>query len=352
MGITHQKILESWAMKKDFLKTKAPAKLILSGEHAVVYGYPALAVAINRYTEVTIRWTLPLHFSFHFIGIDFRQKVTFHTLQKLKRKLKDQYQKYCLGHVNIREVLQKPFELSLFTFINVLDHLKSKLPTGIDIVTDSNIPLGCGMGSSAASVISLIYALTHFLDINFNLEDYLKLGVELENLQHGYSSGLDVNTVYHGGCLRYEKGQFEKRSIPDLLIQLVQTGQPKSSSGECVSQASSYFKKSHIGEDFSAVTNELDQALQNHSLHSVKKCIHQNHRLLRTIGVVPNKIDRFIVDIEKLGGAAKICGAGSVHGDNGGAVLVVSDNPINSLVKQYGYSIMPIQTDNQGTRIV
>lgn len=339
-------------MKKDFLKTRTPAKLILSGEHAVVYGYPALAMAINRYTEATIRWTLPLHFSFHFMGIDFRREVTLQTLRKLKRKLKNQYQKYCLGRLNIREVLQKPFELSLFTFINVLDRLKRKLPTGIDIVTDSNIPVGCGMGSSAASVVSLIYALTHFLDINLKLDDYLKLGVESENLQHGYSSGLDVHTVYHGGFLRYEKGQCEKRPIPDFPMQLVQTGQPLSSSGECISQTSSYFEKSPIGADFSAVTNELDQALQNHKLNNVKKCIQQNHRLLKTIGVVPDKIDRFIVDVEKLGGAAKICGAGSVQGDSGGTVLVISDNPINDLARQYGYSIMPIQTDNQGTCIV
>lgn len=339
-------------MKKDFLKIRTPAKLILSGEHAVVYGYPALAVAINRHTEATIRWTLSLLFSFHFMGIDFRQEATLQTLRKLKRKLKNQYQKYCLGHLNIREVLEKPFELSLFTFINVLDRLKSKLPTGIEIFTNSNIPVGCGMGSSAASVVSLIHALTNFLEINLNLEDYLKLGIESESLQHGYSSGLDIHTVYHGGCLRYEKGQFEKRPIPNFPMQLVQTGQPQSSTGECISQVSSFFKKSLLGNDFSAVTNELDQALQNHNFNNVKKCIQQNHRLLKTIGVVPDKIDHFIVDVEKLGGAAKICGAGSVQGDNGGVILIISDNPINKLVKQYGYSIIPIQTDNQGTCIV
>lgn len=228
-------------MKKDFLKIRTPAKLILSGEHAVLYGYPALAVAINCYMEVIVRWTFPLHFSFHFMGIDFRRQITLQTLQKLQKKLKNQYHKYRAGRLSIRKVLKKPFELSLFTFINVLDRLKSELPTGIDIVTNSNIPMGCGMGSSAASVVSLIYALTQFLNIDLNLEDYLTLGIESENLQHGYSSGLDVHTVYHGGCLRYEKGDFEKRTLPDLPIQLVQTGQPKSSSGECVSQVSSFF---------------------------------------------------------------------------------------------------------------
>ncbi|WP_264769528.1 mevalonate kinase [Coxiella burnetii] len=339
-------------MKKEFLKTRTPAKLILSGEHAVVYGHPALSVAINRYTEATVRWSLPLHFSFHFMGIDFRREVTLQALRNLKRKLKKQYHKYSLGHLSIREVLQKPFELSLFTFINVLDRLKNKLPTGIDIVTDSNIPVGCGMGSSAASVVSLIYALTQFLGMDLHLEDYLSLGVESENLQHGYSSGLDVHTVYHGGCLRYEKGQFEKRPIPDFPMQLIQTGCPQSSTGECISEAAPFFKNSKIGEDFSAVTNALDQALQNHNNDSIKGCIRENHRLLRSIGVVPDKINNFVIDVEKLGGAAKICGAGSVVGDNGGIVLVIADDLITDLAKQYGYSIIPIQTDSQGTCII
>ncbi|QTS83707.1 mevalonate kinase [Coxiella endosymbiont of Amblyomma nuttalli] len=340
-------------MEKNFLKTRTPAKLIISGEHAVVYGYPALAVAINRYMEVTVRWTLlPLHFSFYFMGINFRRQITLQTLRKLKRKLKNQYDQYCSGHLNIREVLQKPFELSLFTFINVLDRLKNKLPTGIDIVTNSNIPVGYGMGSSAASVVSLIYALTQFLNINLKLEDYLMLGIESENLQHGYSSGLDVHTVYHGGCLRYEKGTFEKRTFPDFAVQLVRTGQPKSSSGECVSQVASFFKRSSIGNDFSAVTNALDKALQNEDRAEIKNCIRQNHHLLRTIGVVPDKINAFIVDIEKIGGAAKICGAGSVRGNNGGAVLVITDNPLIDLSRQYGYSLISIQTDNQGTHVV
>ena len=334
------------------LKTRTPAKLIISGEHAVIYGHPALSVAIDRYIRATIQWKLPLHFSFHLMEINFRREVTLQALRNLKRKLKKQYRKYNLGYLNIREVLKKPFELSLFAFINVLDRLKNKLSTGIDIVTNSNIPIGCGMGSSASSVVSLIYTLTQFLRIDFRLKDYLSLSIESENLQHGCSSGLDVYTVYHGGCLRYEKGQFEKRPNPDFPMQLVQTGCPKNSSGECVSYTAPFFLHSGIGKDFSVITNTLDQALQTHDNKQIKSCIRENHRLLQTIGIVPKKVNDFIIDVENLGGAAKICGAGSITGDNGGIVLVIIDKLITNLVKQYGYSIIPAQTDNQGTCII
>lgn len=339
-------------MNNDYIKVRTPAKLILSGEHAVVHGYPALAIAVNRYMEVTARWATPLHFSFNLMGIDFRRRVTLQALRKLKNKLTKQFQKYRLGHLSIREVLEKPFELSLFTFINVLDRLKNKLPTGIDIATDSNIPTGCGMGSSAASVVSLSYAVSRFLNLELTVDDYIQLGIESENLQHGFSSGLDVNIVYHGGCLRFEKGEKQFRQIAALPLQLVQTGQPQSTTGECVTHTANYFKDNALGQDFAAVTNQLDQAIQNNQINTMKNCVRENHRLLRHLNVVPDKVNEFILTVDNMGGAAKICGAGSIRGDHGGVVLVIDAPDITEIAAKYGYSVMPIQIDTRGTHVI
>lgn len=340
------------ATQKEFLKVRTPAKLILSGEHAVVHGHPALAIAIDRYIEATARWTSPLHLSFNLMGIDFKREITLHALRKLKNKIKEKYHKYNLGRLSIREVLQKPFELSLFTVINVLDKLKNKLPMGVDIVTDSNIPIGCGMGSSAASVVNIVFALANFLDIDLNLDEYINLGIESENLQHGNSSGLDVYTVYHGGAVRYKKGEFASRNIPDFPMKIVQTGQPHSSTGECVAQTQPFFKNSTIGSDFAAITDQLDTALQQHNFAAIQECIRNNHRLLDNIGVVPEKVNGFINDVEKSGGAAKICGAGSISGDQAGVVLIVSENDVSTLAERYGYNVMPVKTDTRGTCVI
>lgn len=339
-------------MNNDFLRVRTPGKLILSGEHAVVHGYPALAIAVNRYMEATARWTTPFHFSFNLMGVDFKRRVTLQTLRKLKNKIKNQFHQYRSGELSIRKVLEKPFELSLFAFINVLDRLKNKLPTGIDVVTDSNIPMGCGMGSSAASVVSITYALSKFLNIDLSVEDYLKLGIESENLQHGYSSGLDVHTVYHGGCLRFEKGEKIIRPITPFPMQLVQTGKPHSMTGECVSHTNEFFKTSSIGEDFKAITNMIDDALQNQNRAAIKKGIQENHQLLKKIGIVPEKVSGFISRIEQNNGAAKICGAGSIRGDQAGIVLVITDEDISPLATEYGYQVMPIQIDTQGTHVI
>ncbi len=335
-----------------YLKARAPAKLILSGEHAVVYGHPALAMAINRYTESVVRWSTPFHFTFNLLGIDFKQQVTLEALKRLKRKLKKQYQQFSSGHINIRDVLKHPFELTLYTAINVIEKLKHKLPMGIDIVTDSNIPMGCGLGSSAASVVSVIYALSKFLDIDLNIEDYVRLGVESENLQHGYSSGLDVQISYQGGCIRYQKGQVTSRPLPQFPMYLVQTGEPNSTTGECVAHAKSIFENSTIGDDFAATTNALDNAITENQLPDIKHCIQQNHRLLTKIGVVPNKVCQFIEAVEQQGDAAKICGAGSVQGDQAGVILVVTEKDISELTKKYHYQLIPIKGDENGASVI
>lgn len=338
-------------MNNDFIKVQTPAKLILSGEHAVVHGYPALAIAVKYYMEVTVRWA-PRNFSFNLMDINFHRQITLSALQELKDRLTDQFHQYRSGHLNIRQVLKEPSELSLFTFINVLDRLKDKSPLGMEITTHSNIPIGCGMGSSAASVVSLSYALLKFLNIELNINDFIQLAIESENLQHGFSSGLDVNTVYYGGYLRFEKDKKQFHEIESFPIQLINTGQSKSTTGECVAHTSSFFEKSEIGSDFAAITNALDQALQNKKINTVKNCIRENQKLLYKIGVVPNKVNDFIINLEKIGAAAKICGSGSIRGDQSGVVLVVGEQDITSIAAQYGYSVMPVEIDTRGTHVI
>ena len=67
---------------------------------------------------------------------------------------------------------------------------------------------------------------------------------------------------------------------------------------------------------------------------------------------MPEKVQRFIADIEQWGGSAKICGAGAVDGEQGGIVLVFSEQQPNELCAKYGYTVSPVRGDPLGTRIV
>jgi mevalonate kinase len=341
-------------MKRN-LKARSPAKLILSGEHAVVYGHPALAIAVDRYAESSISHHLLPTIFFNFLNLDYAKSFTHQALTVLKHRLQEQYHGFLKGQCHVRDVLKMPFELLQFTVSNFLEKWNVSLPHGIEIHTSSNIPMGCGMGSSAASVMSTLYALAHFLKLDIDHSRFLSLGREAENLQHGRSSGLDLQLTLEGGFIKFKQGIAEKRSNPNINpFTIIQTGVPDSSTGQCVEQAAVHFTETSIGHDFQMVTEAMDQAFGNQNLLEVKRCVQENHRLLVKIGVVPEKVQAFINEIELRGAAAKICGAGAVVGEKGGVVWLLSDPniSINDILIKYGYTIQTLRGDFNGTQIV
>lgn len=330
----------------------APGKLILSGEHAVVYGRPALAMAIDRCAQSVIA---PGHgdvVSFNLLDLQQHDSFTLRALNELKVRLARNYQLFLNGELGIREVLHKPIELFEFAFITVLDGLHLKFGEGLDIQTRSNIPIGCGMGSSAATILSMLRAIGHYFRVEFRPDWFLKYSMEAEKLQHGYPSGVDSYISLHGGCALFQDGKAESVPLPRMRIYLVNTGTPAATTGECVVAVKKQFGKDTIWNEFEAVTRELEKALRANDRENFQRMIAENHRLLDRIGVVPEKVRRFVSDIEARDGAAKVCGAGSVFGDNGGMVLVVAEKPPVDLCKQYGYELLTVRGDPLGARIV
>jgi mevalonate kinase len=334
------------------LKARSPAKLILSGEHAVVYGKPAIAMAIDRYATSTVISSLSSMILFSCLNLKYAKSFTRQTLQTLKQQLQAQYHAFLAGNCGIREVLKKPLELMQFTAMHLLESFNVTLPAGVEIRSASQIPVGCGMGSSAAIVMSTLYALAQFLKLDLDPFRFISLGVAAENLQHGYSSGLDLQLAMHGGCLRFDNGQVSKRPVPKFPLKIVNTGTPQVTTGECVTAVSKHFKTSSIGEDFASIAESFDQALLSNNSLQLQECIRINHQLLVKIGVVPLRVQQFIADLEAMGAAAKICGAGAVVGEQAGVVLVASDCDVAPIVSQYGYTMQSVQGDLNGTCIV
>ncbi len=335
------------------LTARAPAKLIISGEHSVLYGQPALAMAVDRYTTTTTRWHDSAQIHFKLLDLDYARAHTLKALRRLRMQLRQEYKAFLEGKNSIRNVLKRPFELLQYSVSNLIEYFNLQLPKGMEISVGSSIPMGCGMGSSAAAVISTMCALTHFLKINWQPEDYLSFSKEIENLQHGKSSGLDLHLVTYGGCVRFQNGHTNAREVPDFPLYIVNTGQPSSSTGECVTQVAPIFTQSlNLATDFAAVTDAIDSAFVAGNFSDFKYGIRANHKLLNEIGVVPNKVANFISDIESAGGAAKICGAGSVSGDSAGIVLLAAEAKIEDVVNKHGYSVQTIQVDRHGARII
>ena len=98
----------------------------------------------------------------------------------------------------------------------------------------------------------------------------------------------------------------------------------------------------------------MDAALQQNNIAEAVRAVRANHDLLKQIGVVPENIHQFVTEVEGLGGAAKICGAGSVAGNSAGMVLVMIDDlaALAALCARYHYDILPIEGESRGVHVV
>jgi len=332
------------------IKIAAPGKLILSGEHAVIYGQPALAMAVNRYVTATVTRETVSQVLFDLSDLSHHSRLSYDALHLLKEKIKQKYYRFIRGDYSIRDVLQKPFELAQFAMGVLAESLNLTLPQGVKIQVQSDLPMGCGMGSSAATIISVMQAISNCMQLQIPQEKLFKLALEAENMQHGHSSGLDLRVALQGGCLYMQGQEVELRSIPDMPMYLVNTGTPATTTGQCVEKVSPLFESIQLRNEFAAVTKFMDKALQARSWQDMQEAIQRNHELLVHIGVVPEKVQNFISSIESAGGAAKICGSGAVSGNAGGAVLVVTEDKhlVSSLTTRHGYNVIPISGESRG----
>ena len=337
------------------LSARAPAKLILSGEHSVLYGEPALAMAVNRYTEATASWHAGKSIKFRLLNLEYAASVTLHTLAKIKQRLQHDYHSFLLGNCSIRRVLSKPFELLQYSVSTLIEELNLNLPKGLELKVNSTIPIGCGMGSSAAAVVSTLHVISKIMNIEFEPKKFLKIGKKVENLQHGKSSGLDLSLATYGGCLKFTQGNIDFIHMPNFNLYVVNTGTPGSTTGDCVSFAADVFAaNAGLSRNLGIVTTAMEMAISMNNFADFKACVRENHMLLNYLGVVTKPVTSFIHAIEQCGGAAKVCGAGSICGNGSGMVLVCIEdkNQLDIIVAKYGFIVETIQMDQHGTKII
>lgn len=324
------------------MNIKTPGKLILSGEYAVIHGRPALVMAIPYFVETQLN-------SYPEPGVMLNGIYkTWETLLDLETQLLHRYQSFIDHQIHIRQVLQSPEELCWFAIIHCLfqtHHVPSG--RGVQLSLHTDIPIGCGMGSSAAVIINLMHAMSTYYELNLSKTALYPLALTAEHLQHGHSSGTDLKIVLEGGLRSFQRHHTRLLSTIFPTLQLVHTGKPMHTTGECVTQVNQRYPNQHpIWDDFEHCTRALINNID-------KPAIRENHRLLHTLGVVPNKVAQFIETIETQGGAAKICGAGSIGGDSAGIVMVLHDQDITPLCNMFAYTpLTPIHEAACGSIVV
>ncbi len=269
----------------------APGKIHLLGEHAVVYGKPALLTTVGLRIAVTIT---PSDITSG-VGSDSPE---------------------------VRRVIE-PI---------VKKELKFKKLPPYTLKIESQIPIGSGLGSSAAVSACYIAALLTLLKVKWDLELVNKLAYEAEKVFHGNPSGADNSTIVYGGLVWYRKEAPDVKiihplpfSIPEKLAKnfvLINTGKPEETTKAMVEMVSSKFnlpagrqevqnsKIRKIFDDQERLVRNLLEVLKNADEAEFIRTIRAGEKNLESIGVCSPSVKKIIRQIEKSGGAAKICGAG------------------------------------------
>lgn len=323
----------------------APGKLILSGEHSILYNAPAIAMAIAEYTEVSFRAISPgegLRTVFENLssGANYPLKI----LSKFKSEMDTRFEQFKRGELAVHKILTRPDDLAVYTLASLLNEAENgstmagigavrQLPHPGELNSRSDLPIGAGLGSSAAIVASTTVLFEMLLNRPKTLEDRYERVRFCERLKHGKAGPIDAATVVRGGLVQVGEAGV---SLPTLTKDhslwrgdgwyWVLHGRPESSTGECVWQVrESHGQDAALWAAFAACTNGIAGALAEGG--DLDDLIRENQRLLERIGVVPAAAQSFVRQIEAAGGAAKICGAGSVKGASGGAILVHMPEP-------------------------
>ncbi|MCJ7718469.1 mevalonate kinase, partial [Candidatus Bathyarchaeota archaeon] len=165
----------------------APAKIILLGEHFVVYGEPAIVMAIDKrvYARVEKRNDSRLHVRSMDLNLEvFFENGSFRVEQGDLKEAKMKFEP-------VKQAIEKVME-------------KHGQHVGLDIEINSTVPVGAGLGSSAAVIAATTAATGAILDLKLSKEDILRITCAAEKIVHGTPSGVDPAISTMGGTMLFQ----------------------------------------------------------------------------------------------------------------------------------------------------
>ncbi len=281
----------------------APGKIILFGEHAVVFGQPAIAVPVE---QVRVR-----------VVVDPQPRGQPGTLRIIAKDIQlDAW----LDELPADQPLVVALQL-------VLSELKIERCPACTVRVSSTIPVASGLGSGAAVSVALLRAFSAFLGRPLSDERVSALAFEVEIIHHGTPSGIDNTVITYAAPVYFVKGQPIQRFLVPLPFSIVigNTG-ISSSTSQSVGDVrlalqaeperyQAYF--SSIGE----IVERARRCIETQSIQPMGQLMRENHALLQKIGVSCEALDRLVFAAEGAGAwGAKLSGGG-----RGGNMIALVD---------------------------
>lgn len=326
-------------------KASAPAKVILFGEHFVVYGSPAILAAINKRISVVARTIIHDENKIVIrsdIGVagEYRNNGEFNALE---------------GGSKAKAVLD-PLYGAIRQVLLMRNKKKKKKNIGIEIGISSRVPPGIGLGSSAASCVATVAAVDSLFQKNPSRQKVCELAIESERLIHKRTSGADCYVSTFGGLMQYygKSKSFKNIETKRSLSLVVASTGIKHSTSDLVAGVKRFKDTNRIlfeslSRQASDICLQACTAIESGKCDKIGELMNENQIILQQIGISHHKV-RDIIDICSKAGAmgAKITGAGG-----GGAVIALAaskqeSTKIASHVKAAGYQSFEVEIDYKG----
>jgi len=280
----------------------APGKVILFGEHFVVYGVKAILCAIDK-------------------GIT----ATSHLLEEKNIKIKSQ-----LGNaeLNIDELSDQDAVSMRFMkpFFHIVNATLEKFGQnkGIEIVIKSEIPAGIGLGSSSAACVAVAASVSRLFG-KISKEEILRMSIEAERIIFPEASGADSAVSTFGGLMSYDRNGFERINCSNDFNLVIANSKQIHDTRKVVLHVREFKRKNEdlflkLCKQETEIVNNALSALKENDLNKLGLLMSENQELLDQIKVSTEKLDLLISEAKKTSYGAKITGAG-----RGGCMISLAD---------------------------
>ncbi|NMC35858.1 mevalonate kinase [Candidatus Beckwithbacteria bacterium] len=351
------------------ITVSVPGKIILMGEHSVVYGKPALLAAIDKRLQVTITPTNDNKIVLIDKKLNLSEETSINQMvvstQKARKNLKQFEQDNQIKYLDFSRSTELTYVK--IAIIETFAFYRKQLKNGFTLTIDSDLETGSGLGSSAALAVATTGALTATLGLPLDKTVISSIAHTIEKHMHGNPSGADTAITCFGGLLWYRKEISILKTItpinfaiPKKLAQnfiLIHTGKPAESTGEMVHKVKLFSQKkpalfTKFLKDQEEVSRQLLTALHDGDEVTVKKLINQGEINLEKIGVVSLTAQTLIAQIQKAGGAAKICGGGGAKKGSGIVLAYHKDKTkITEICQKHKLATFTTTLGSEGLRI-
>jgi mevalonate kinase len=282
---------------------EAPGKILLIGEHSVVYGHPAIAVPLR--------------------GVCARAEVELTRAGGVE-----------LEAVELREVAQSGGKVSdrlapLLRLVgSVLDSF-GEAKQGLRIRLQSTIPIGRGMGSGAAVSVALVRGVCGALGRKLDADQVAELAMEAEKEFHGAPSGVDCAVVARDEPIYFVKGKPPQEVIvgPNVFRFVVADTGIESPTLRVVQDVREARERNRALYDsyfweLGAMASVAREVIRSGVPAELGACMSHSHGILQSLGVSCPELDHLVeAAMEKGALGAKLTGAG-----RGGAIIALIDD--------------------------